>query len=283
VTRYAQTNIQLHNQLREEGYAEADLVRVGAAYDLAICLFAGRFRGSGKPFVSHLVGTASVLGSLHQPIAVVAAGLLHAAYTQGEFGSGVAGISDAKRHAVREAIGAEIEELIALYTTLPWNRSSLPDLARDLEIRDAKERIVLVMRLANELDDHLDLGMLYRHDAARCRRAIDEYLHITIDIAQRLGFPGLAADLKRAFDETVSADVPPALRRHEAESFVVSPASHCPRPLVAFHGMLAGPLLTVARRLLGWRLGTWTHQHCVTRVAAAMGRRRIRPFVGRRP
>ena len=282
MTRYAQTNIQLQNQLREDGYAEADLVRVRAAYDLAIRLFTGRFRGSGKPFVSHLVGTASVLGSLHQPVAVVAAGLLHATYTQGEFGTGIGGISDAKRRVVREAIGAEIEELIALYTTLPWNRSSLPDLARDPESRDAKDRTVLVMRLANELDDHLDLGMLYRHDAARCRRAIGEYLHLTVDMAQRLAFPELAADLKRVFDETVSAEVPPTLRRDDAESFVVSPASHRARTLVAFHGMLAGPLLTVARRLLGWRLGTWTHQRCVRPVAAAISRRRIRPFVGRR-
>jgi hypothetical protein len=39
---YAQTNIQLFNQLRGKAYASADLVRIRKAYELAVQLFTGR-------------------------------------------------------------------------------------------------------------------------------------------------------------------------------------------------------------------------------------------------
>src|SRR5208282_2979363 len=77
---YAQTNIQLINQLRGESYATSDLRVVVDSYELAALLLTGRFRASGKTFIAHLVGTASILGSLHAPAPLVAAGLLHAVY-----------------------------------------------------------------------------------------------------------------------------------------------------------------------------------------------------------
>src|SRR5215469_10044102 len=77
MTVYAQTNIQLYNQLAELGYTAEDARRVHRAYGLAMQLFTGSYRGSGRPFLSHLVGTASVLASVRAPIEVVTAGLLH--------------------------------------------------------------------------------------------------------------------------------------------------------------------------------------------------------------
>ena len=61
---FAQTNIQLLNQLHREGYSADDLHLVRVAYRFAMDLFSGQFRASGKTFIAHLVGTASVLGSL---------------------------------------------------------------------------------------------------------------------------------------------------------------------------------------------------------------------------
>ena len=40
---YAQTNIQLYNQLRRGCYSELELERIRNAYDLAIVLFSGHF------------------------------------------------------------------------------------------------------------------------------------------------------------------------------------------------------------------------------------------------
>ena len=70
---YAQTNVQLFNQLQSEGYSARDRELVRLAYEFAMGLFTGLFLPSGKTFIDHLVGTASILTSLHVPVEVVAA------------------------------------------------------------------------------------------------------------------------------------------------------------------------------------------------------------------
>ena len=99
---YAQTNIQLFNQLRHGGYSNTELSLVRDAYELAMDLFTGRYQPSGKPFVAHVVGTASILASLRLSAQVVAAGLLHNVYEQGDFGNGRNGFSKAKRERQNE-------------------------------------------------------------------------------------------------------------------------------------------------------------------------------------
>ncbi len=39
--RYAQTNIQLYEQLIDAGYSDSDLICVRGGYDLAVRLFSG--------------------------------------------------------------------------------------------------------------------------------------------------------------------------------------------------------------------------------------------------
>src|SRR5262245_13883641 len=116
MNEYAQTNLQLYTQLRRAAYTDTDLGLVRAGYDLAMNLFSASFRGSGKPLLSHLVGTASILASIGRSPAVVTAGLLHAAYALGDFGDGRFGTTDAKRARVRMAVGSEVEDLVARYT-----------------------------------------------------------------------------------------------------------------------------------------------------------------------
>ena len=105
---FAQTNIQLVNQLYRDRYTVAELRPIIACYELAMRLFTGRFRASGKTFIAHLIGTASILGSLRTPTSLVSAGLLHAAYATGDFGDGVQGISNSKREQVRAVVGEEV-------------------------------------------------------------------------------------------------------------------------------------------------------------------------------
>ena len=50
---FAQTNLQLINQLQNSGYPPAKLKFVATAYELAMRLFTGRFRASGKTFIAH--------------------------------------------------------------------------------------------------------------------------------------------------------------------------------------------------------------------------------------
>jgi (p)ppGpp synthase/HD superfamily hydrolase len=57
-----QTNLQLYNQLRMQGYSDTQLAVVHRAYELLITIYPGYYQADGKPFVAHTVGVASILG-----------------------------------------------------------------------------------------------------------------------------------------------------------------------------------------------------------------------------
>ena len=226
--QYAQTNIQLLNQLRQQGYAPDDRALVARAYRFSLPLFSGRFRASGKTFFAHMTGTASILASLRLDGAVVTAGLLHAAYTHGDFGDGRHGIRDEKRAAVRDAVGDRAEDYIARYTTLDWNVQSMPLIPAMLERLDRISREVITMRVANELDEYLDLGAW--HAGGDGRRVLEHTARLKpalVEIAEGLGRPELAREITRVLDETLAADLSafPAADDACDESFVVPAAS----------------------------------------------------------
>lgn len=217
---FAQTNIQLINQLRRDGYSLGELDGILTSYELVIRLFTGRFRASGKTFVAHLVGTASILGSLHVSHKLVAAGLMHAIYQTGDFGDGEKGISESKRAQVRAVVGEEVEEYVARYTALQWNSELIPTIYNGLDTLEPVDRDVLLMRLANELEEYLDLGIFYCGDERRQQtNYVNDSGESMIRIAERLGFPTLATNLAQAFKEAAVADIPLALRRPNAPNY----------------------------------------------------------------
>lgn len=242
---YAQTNIQLFNQIRNAGYGDGEAALLGRAYELAMRLFTGCFRPSGKPFLAHAVGTASILVIVRAPAATAAAGLLHAAYTHGEFGLGDRSLSEAKREYVRRLVGPDVEELIARYTAFRWTKKTIPVIRERLDELNPTERTVLLIRLANELEDHLDLGILYCVDAERRLQNISSRLHVSIEMAAGLGFPTLATALEGVFRDVVATQVPVELRGQHSSSFVLAPASHRPR--------LGVNLRRIADGLAQWR------------------------------
>jgi (p)ppGpp synthase/HD superfamily hydrolase len=230
---YAQTNLQLYSQLRALGYPESDLALVRAGYDLMLRLCAASFRGSGKPLLSHLVGTASILASINQSARVVTAGLLHAAYALGDFGDGRFGMTEPKRERLREAVGRDVEDLVARYTAFDWNKNTIPAIRARVDTLTPVERDVLVIRLANELEDHLDYGVLYCGNGEKRREYIRSPLNQSVDMAKSLELPQLASELERAFGETLTAELPATLRTSHDYTFVQRPASLSPRLAVA--------------------------------------------------
>jgi (p)ppGpp synthase/HD superfamily hydrolase len=104
--RFAQTNIQLFNQMYDLGYDEQEIAAVRNSYEARDDSFTGRFRGSGKTFIAPS-GTASILASVRSAPGIISAGLLHAAYDGGDFGDSKQGLSSAKRDYVRAAVGAK--------------------------------------------------------------------------------------------------------------------------------------------------------------------------------
>lgn len=224
---FAQTNIQLFNQLRAEGYSSNDLSRIRDAYQLTMHLFTGAFRASGKTFIAHLVSTASILASLGVPAEVVATGLLHATYTHGDFGDGKKGISDAKREQVKRAVGKEIEEYLARYATLSWNKKTIPAIFHRFDTLNPLDRDILLVRLANELEEYLDFGIVYCGDFKH-QQYINYDGHFIVEMAEKLGFPNLAIQLAEAFKESASAEISSELcnTNDQDVSFRLAPKSY---------------------------------------------------------
>jgi len=109
----AQTNLQLYNQLRSQGYSDEQLALVHRAYEFLITIYPGYYQADGKPFVAHTVGVASILGYLNFPVDFVAVGLLHNIYGNGDFGDGLRSMATKRRRRiVREAVGEPIEAAI---------------------------------------------------------------------------------------------------------------------------------------------------------------------------
>lgn len=222
----AQNNLQLLTQLRQEGYSNDDIKKIVAAYQLAMRLFTGHFRGNGKSFIAHLIGTASMLVSIREPVEVVAAGLLHAAYIWGNFGTGKYGRDAAKREQVRAIAGLEVEDLISGYDDLAWSPKAIATLAQAPDQFNERDRHLVLMRLANELEDHLDLGVLYCNNFEQRLEYLRQSRDNMIRLAEALGYPVLASHLAQVFEDCLTTQVDPELRAEKDISYLLPPLSH---------------------------------------------------------
>jgi (p)ppGpp synthase/HD superfamily hydrolase len=230
---YAQTNVQLFNQLRCEGYSEEECELVRRTYEFAMLLFSGLFLPSGKGFIDHLVGTASILASLHTRIEIVAAGLIHAAYLHGDFGGARKGVSDAKRRKVRDAVDENVENYVHGYDRLLWGTreaiQTVDDHLADLGPIDCE---VLLMRLANELEHELDLGNLYCNKSETEQKRHQRYMKCygpkLVSMAERLGALPLATEIATASKNVASTRLPvvPCIRTKHRGAYVVTPTSY---------------------------------------------------------
>ncbi len=225
---FSQTNIQLFNQLQQKGYRQDEMQRVSQGYTLAISLFTGRFRGSGKTFIAHLIGTASILTWLQVSSEIITAGLLHATYQQGDFGSFKKyGISDSKRKQVRRIVGEKTEEYIAKYAQLSWKKAQLNHIYEQIDTMNNIGKNVLLIRLANELEEYLDQGIVYCNQSKQQDYDLRNQDTI-IKMAQKLGYPSLAEQLEKSFKMISAADISLELRNpsHQEYSFVLAPQSY---------------------------------------------------------
>jgi len=230
---YAQTNVQLFDQLQHEGYSNPELTVISNAYDLACQLCTGLYRPCGKTFIAHLVGTASILASLHSAEKLIAAALLHAVYEHGDFGKEPKGISVEKRVQVRQVVGDQVEEYVARYTALRWNSKTISTIQENFRHFGPIDREVLLLRLVNELEDLSDLGVLYWFGAEPARRNYLRWMPTMVEMAGELGFPTLAADLTRVAEEIASAEIPEELCRRQPGVILLAPQSSCRRLKIA--------------------------------------------------
>jgi len=220
--RPAQTNLDLYRQLHGLGYTEKQLIRIRDGYRLVLSLFPDRFRANGKPFVAHLVGTASILAAADARPEVVTAGLMHAVYDNGDFADSVGGATAAHRRAVGDCAGAEIEALVAAYHRLRWKRAVVAPLLQSGEAFPREVQEILLMRIANEIEDHVSLGMRLCNET-RAAQAVPRDMYIAL--ARALDRPDLAQTLVAAYRETDAAHwAAPFAEAHTASYRVVSNA-----------------------------------------------------------
>jgi hypothetical protein len=211
----AQTNIQLYNQLRRQGLDSDGLVLVHRAYELLTTLYSGYYQGDGKPFVAHGVGVASILAELGQPADIVALGLLHGVYGNGDFGDDANGQPTPSRRAiVREAVGSEVERLVFRFTRLRLHPDTIEHDRRALaELDDTGRRLQLVA-IVDHLEKYVDLGGLYFGDDAEIVEWTDRIGPDLIELANDLGEARLAELVSSAFAQAAAeaSSVPPELR-----------------------------------------------------------------------
>jgi (p)ppGpp synthase/HD superfamily hydrolase len=223
---YAQTNLQLYQQLDREGYSQSDIQAIRKSYDIAIQKFSGYYRPSGKTFLAHLIGVASILAWLHQPINTVIAGLMHGIYQYGDFGNSTPTITPSKRNHIERLFDTHLESVLYHYAHFQPTFPSLQDYLDRFDHLSSIDREVLLIRLADVLEDSLHEGILYCPNWQGRKQHIQEIASITVELAHQLTQPTLADALEQTFNHVITIQPPQEIQRTFTvhDSFLVVPS-----------------------------------------------------------
>jgi hypothetical protein len=204
----AQSTVQLFEQLCRTDYGDDALRRVRDGCAVASELFAGRMHACGKPYLAHCTASASALAALAAEPDVVLAGLLHGAYRWGDFGPWRE-LLRLKRAYLRRRLGEQAERYVFAFHTFPWNLEALTALRASAASFDADTRRTILLRLVSDLDNIGGGALHYRADSDRAVEGMRARGPILVELAERIGFPvlaaALAAEVAATFDRPVSA------------------------------------------------------------------------------
>jgi (p)ppGpp synthase/HD superfamily hydrolase len=221
----AQTHLQLMQQMLSSGYTSDQQVEIARVYELATRLFSGRYRQDGRSFLSHLIGTASVLVWLKASQSMVIAGLLHAIFEDGNSETGPDGMARRRRELTRIQIGAEAERLIASYTASSRTLKALLASHKNFNALNSEERDVLLIQLANEFDDYRDCAPHFTANAEKRLDKIGECGQEQVEMARWLGFPEFADLLAQSYQAALDATPPVGLRSTHSWAYTLLPLS----------------------------------------------------------
>jgi hypothetical protein len=188
-----QTLSGLFDLAQSRGFSQEEWDMVQVAYRLAMVLTNGVYRPCGRPFINHLVGTASVLVHYNFRSRVVGAGLLHAAYTHG---SDAAAEAEANVERIDKLLGGKesrLEARVRAYTlrSSRWRRlMASADWQLELSVEDAE---ILAMIAANEVDMHLSGEFRFSGRRDMETRDVGDLMTYACGM---LGVPGLAETVR---------------------------------------------------------------------------------------
>ena len=197
-----QTRSDLLDLAAARGYARDELALIANAYHIAHILADGGYRPCGRPFVNHLVGTASVLVRYGFRAEAVAAGLLHSAYThcpahQGGIKAGV--------DAVCAAIGGRgspLERRVRAYTLRESADQGAAVTSAEFSTLSVLDAEVIAVAAANELDMHLSGEFRY---SGRTDSIKPHVLEQIARVSHVLGVDGLYESLRLAQERQTTA------------------------------------------------------------------------------
>lgn len=186
------------NQAHEAGLSEDELIELKDAFQLAQAMSHGFYRASGVPLLNHLVSTASIVLSEKNQAGTVIPALLHAVYVLHRFDDSSASRNLEKRRTeLRERLGSQMESLLWQYQQMGWYRvDTVRNYLENLPELDDTTRSLLLLRLANELDDHLYQAMDYAELRTQERKT-QEFLELCGKLAEGLAFTTIAEELNR--------------------------------------------------------------------------------------
>jgi GT2 family glycosyltransferase len=213
----AQSRSDLLDQAAQRGYGDEALAQLAKAWRLMQTYMNASYRPCGRPFINHLVGTASVLIRYGFRLDIVLAGLMHTIYThRPQALSGPAGTQEASR--LLGGPGKPVEKRVRAYSLRGENGLSDMGDANALTVFDAE---IVAIAAANEIDMHLSGEYRYTR-----RSHADQLpqMQMIEHVCQLLGVPGLHATLAQA-SRNVSA-VPDALKTVPLGSYRIKDGAH---------------------------------------------------------
>lgn len=219
---FANTNVQLLNQLICQGRSEQVLKRIHGAYDLAVDLYSGYFHGDGKPFVCHCVTVASILAYLKQPDDLLVAAVVHNIYTNGDFGDGEHNvITPARQARVRKVVGRRVDDLLVGFRKVRL-RKSLDLVLYNFDTLNEDERLLLLLDLADHYEKFLGGALAYYGDCSWIMDFDVPNLPKIVELAERLGQAQLGRMYQAAVREQLNwlEQVPNFLRYKEGQKYM---------------------------------------------------------------
>lgn len=216
---YAITYQQLIRQAVRQGFCDADLCRLRTGYDLALRLTDGLYRKQMVPFICHLVRTSSILMHETSELTPILASMLHAIFFLHVFADSTRrGPRNADRRFLRRVLGDDVDRLIGDYSQFRFGESEAASWAVSANEPDTRTKLLLTMRLADELEDHLDAAESFV-PRGKFRSGDSRYGQAYVDLARRLGLSQLASDFQEALDLNQSICLPPEVLSAHKSSF----------------------------------------------------------------
>lgn len=213
-----QTFTGLMELAHAKGYEARDLEKIEASYWHALWLSNGGYRPCGRPFINHLVGTASVLVHYGFEVRLIQAALLHAAYTHAPH-------FDGGPEKTIEAVGSRLassEPAVRAYTMRNTRWQQLSKLPNWQDLATMSDIDTAILALANDTDMILSgevraTGRTDAGDGAAVSKADD--------ICRLLGVPGMAGSAKLQPGDGEATRIPRKIRprssvRVEGDIFV---------------------------------------------------------------